>query len=50
MAFTVHEYHHDPRSESFGLEAAHELGLDPDRVYKTLLASADGGWWSPSCP
>lgn len=42
MAFTVHEYHHDPRSESFGLEAAEQLGLDPDRVYKTLLASADG--------
>jgi Cys-tRNA(Pro)/Cys-tRNA(Cys) deacylase len=42
VAFTVHEYAHDPRSESFGLEAANELGLDPDRVYKTLMASADG--------
>ena len=42
VAFTVHEYAHDPRSGSFGLEAAHELGLDPDRVYKTLMASADG--------
>ena len=42
VAFTVHEYAHDPRSESFGLEAATELGLDPDRVYKTLMASADG--------
>jgi len=44
--FTVHEYAHDPRSQergqSFGLEAATELGLDPDRVYKTLMASADG--------
>jgi len=44
--FTVHEYAHDPRlqekGQSFGLEAAAELGLDPDRVYKTLLASADG--------
>jgi len=44
--FTVHEYAHDPRAQekgqSFGLEAAAELGLDPDRVYKTLLASADG--------
>jgi Cys-tRNA(Pro)/Cys-tRNA(Cys) deacylase len=38
----VHEYAHDPRSDSFGLEAATELGLDPDRVYKTLLAAADG--------
>jgi len=42
VAFTVHEYAHDPRSESFGLEAATELGLDPDRVYKTLMANADG--------
>ena len=42
VGFTVHEYAHDPRSDSFGLEAASELGLDPDRVYKTLMASADG--------
>ena len=42
VVFTVHEYAHDPRSDSFGLEAADELGLDPDRVYKTLMASADG--------
>jgi Cys-tRNA(Pro)/Cys-tRNA(Cys) deacylase len=42
VGFTVHEYAHDPRSDSFGLEAAAELGLDPDRVYKTLLAAADG--------
>jgi len=43
VTFTLHEYAHDPRSDSFGLEAATELGLDPDRVYKTLLATADGG-------
>ena len=42
MAFTVREYDHDPRAESYGLEAAHALGLEPDRVFKTLLASADG--------
>jgi Cys-tRNA(Pro)/Cys-tRNA(Cys) deacylase len=42
VAFTVHEYAHDPRSDSFGLEAASELGLDPDRVYKTLMVTADG--------
>ena len=41
IRFTLHEYAHDPRSASFGLEAATELGLDPDRVYKTLLATAD---------
>jgi Cys-tRNA(Pro)/Cys-tRNA(Cys) deacylase len=42
VAHTLHEYAHDPRSDSFGLEAAAELGLDPDRVYKTLMANADG--------
>ena len=42
VTHTLREYDHDPRSASFGLEAAHELGLDPDRVYKTLMASADG--------
>ena len=40
--FTVHEYDHDPRAESFGLEAAQALGLDPARVFKTLMATVDG--------
>jgi len=42
ISFTVHEYDHDPRAESYGLEAAHALGLDPEQVFKTLLADADG--------
>ena len=29
-------------AESFGLEAARALGVDPGRVFKTLFASADG--------
>jgi Cys-tRNA(Pro)/Cys-tRNA(Cys) deacylase len=41
VAHTVHQYTHDQRSESYGLEAASELGLDPDRVYKTLMVSVD---------
>ena len=40
--FTLHEYTHDPRAESFGLEAAEALGLDPVRVFKTLMATVDG--------
>lgn len=40
--FTLHEYAHDPRSESYGLEAAEALGLDPARVFKTLMATIDG--------
>ena len=42
IAFTLHEYHHDPRAESYGLEAASALGVDPARVFKTLMATVDG--------
>lgn len=41
VAFTAHEYEHDPRASSFGLEAAERLGLDPATVFKTLLADVD---------
>ena len=39
VAFTVHEYRHDPRAESYAGEAAEALGLDPRRVFKTLVVS-----------
>lgn len=42
LDFTLHPYEHDPRAKSFGLEAAEALGLDPDRVFKTLMADLDG--------
>jgi Cys-tRNA(Pro)/Cys-tRNA(Cys) deacylase len=42
IAFTVHEYEHDPRAASFGLEAVAQLGLDPERVFKTLVVDVDG--------
>lgn len=42
MPFTVHAYKHDPKHESYGLEAAERLGLDPATVFKTLVASVDG--------
>jgi Cys-tRNA(Pro)/Cys-tRNA(Cys) deacylase len=39
-------YEHDPhardRGISYGLEAAQALGVDPGRVFKTLLADVDG--------
>lgn len=41
VEFSLHEYAHDPRAESYGLEAAQALGLDPARVFKTLMASVD---------
>jgi Cys-tRNA(Pro)/Cys-tRNA(Cys) deacylase len=42
LTFTLHAYEHDPGATSFGLEAAEALGLDPDRVFKTLIANVDG--------
>jgi len=42
IEFRLHEYAHDPRAESYGLEAAEALGLDPARVFKTLMATVDG--------
>jgi Cys-tRNA(Pro)/Cys-tRNA(Cys) deacylase len=38
----VHEYTHDPRAESYALEAAAALGLDPAVVFKTLVVDLDG--------
>jgi Cys-tRNA(Pro)/Cys-tRNA(Cys) deacylase len=42
ISFTVHEYAHDPRHESYGREASEALGVSPDRVFKTLIAEVDG--------
>jgi Cys-tRNA(Pro)/Cys-tRNA(Cys) deacylase len=42
IEFIPHAYEHDPAVTTFGLEAAGALGLDPDRVFKTLLAEVDG--------
>jgi Cys-tRNA(Pro)/Cys-tRNA(Cys) deacylase len=33
---------HDPAVTDFGREAADALGVEPDRVFKTLLADVDG--------
>lgn len=40
--FNVHEYQHDPNAASYGEEAAQALGIDPTRVFKTLLVSING--------
>ena len=42
VAFTLHEYERGDSLHDFGIEAAEQLGLDPDRVFKTLLVTADG--------
>ena len=38
----THEYPHDPAASSYGLEAAAAMGVEPERVFKTLVASVDG--------
>jgi len=42
IPFTPHAYQHDAANTNFGLEAASALGLDPEQVFKTLLADVDG--------
>jgi Cys-tRNA(Pro)/Cys-tRNA(Cys) deacylase len=42
IPFELHRYEHDPRAASYGLEAAEALGVEPARVFKTLLANLDG--------
>lgn len=46
VGYTLHSYHHDAaRAEQaggYGLEAALALGVEADRVFKTLVADVDG--------
>lgn len=40
---TARPYEHDPASTlGYGLEAANALGVEPERVFKTLMAVVDG--------
>ena len=43
VAHAVYEYEHDPSAESYGLEAAEKLGIDPARMFKTLVVKLDKG-------
>ena len=43
ISFKVHEYTHDPDTESYGQEAAAALGIETCRVFKTLLVNLQGG-------
>lgn len=42
VPFVLHPYAHDPAASSYGLEAAEVLGIDPDRVFKTLMVEVEG--------
>jgi Cys-tRNA(Pro)/Cys-tRNA(Cys) deacylase len=39
---TIHEYEHDPASAGYGDEAAKKLGVEPARIFKTLVVAVDG--------
>lgn len=38
-AHRIHQYEHDPSSESYGLEAAEKLAVPAERVFKTLVVT-----------
>jgi Cys-tRNA(Pro)/Cys-tRNA(Cys) deacylase len=42
VRFTLRRYAHDPDADAYGLEAAEKLGVEPERVFKTLVVSLDG--------
>lgn len=41
IPFAIHEYQHDPKAASYGLEAAEKIGVDPHWVFKTLVVQLD---------
>lgn len=42
VAYRSHPYQHDPGAESYGLEAAEVLGVEPEQVFKTLMVDVEG--------
>jgi Cys-tRNA(Pro)/Cys-tRNA(Cys) deacylase len=42
VAFDLYEYDYDPGDDGVGWQAAQTLGLDPARVFKTLMLEAGG--------
>jgi Cys-tRNA(Pro)/Cys-tRNA(Cys) deacylase len=43
IAHRVHEYDHDPGVTGYGAEAVERLGLDPERVFKTIVVALGDG-------
>ena len=39
--FAVHHFDHDPAERHYGSAAAAAIGVDPDRVFKTLLVNVE---------
>lgn len=43
ISYRLHPYAHDPANRHYGEEAAATLGVDPLRIFKTLVVDAGGG-------
>lgn len=43
ITHTVHDYDHDPKTESYGNEAVTALGVSDSRVFKTLMVQLSSG-------
>jgi Cys-tRNA(Pro)/Cys-tRNA(Cys) deacylase len=42
IKFVLHTYCYDPDAERIGMQAAEALGIEPQRMLKTLMAEVDG--------
>lgn len=40
--FQIHQYEHDPAVQAYGEEAAQAMGVEANRVFKTLLFALNG--------
>nr|WP_315042027.1 Cys-tRNA(Pro) deacylase [uncultured Moraxella sp.] len=49
LNFSLHEYEHDPNSDSYGLEASQKLELNPAQVFKTLVVQDDNQKLAVAC-
>ena len=43
LPFRTHTYAHDPSAASYGDEAARATGVEPERIFKTLLVDTGSG-------
>jgi Cys-tRNA(Pro)/Cys-tRNA(Cys) deacylase len=43
VGYHLHTYEHDTSVDAYGEEAARALGVDPARLFKTLIATTDDG-------
>jgi Cys-tRNA(Pro)/Cys-tRNA(Cys) deacylase len=49
VAYVARPYPHDPSASSYGMEAAEALGVDPERVFKTLVIDVGGDGSAKLC-